>query len=218
MQLVCGIGGQSLSWLGCTNSHCCQLLIHLVPVAMYHSRNSHRCWMRIHRMINNTSLTFVKNTRPILLKKSQELFKSKAGRIGVPLFSWNNHPWTLGCHASRCYILMPHDLARLRLFPAQKPTNWPTPPSVPPTFCTSSSLRSTNSSVAAKALEVSVVMKSSELAYTAPKEALFVYQEVSTLVSPARYQISSERAWSSLSDAGILPTRDMWPSACRTAC
>lgn len=61
-------------------------------------------------------------------------------------------------------------------------------------------------------------MKSSELAYTAPKEALFVYQEVSTLVSPARYQISSERAWSSLSDAGILPIRDMWPSACHAAC
>jgi hypothetical protein len=108
-----------------------------------------------------------------------------------------------------CHILIPHDLARLTLLPVQKPTNCPRYPIVPPIVCTSSSLRSTNCSVSRKSVEVSVVMKSSELAYTAARDARLVYQDVSTLVSPARYQISSERALSSFREACMFSNKDM---------
>src|ERR1700754_2002881 len=103
-----------------------------------------------------------------------------------------------------CYTLMPHDLARLRLFPAQNPTYCVSPPTVPPRICASFSLRSKNSSVAEKSFDVSAVMNNSELAYTAAREARLVYHEKSTAVSPARYQISSDRALSSFKEAGIF--------------
>src|SRR5271155_6101917 len=104
---------------------------------------------------------------------------------------------------------MPQDLAKLTLLTAQKPIYCPSPPMVPPIFCTSSSLLSTNSSVAAKSFDLSVVMNNSELAYIAARDALLVYQEKSTVVSPARYQISSDSAWSSFREAGRFSRRDM---------
>lgn len=111
------------------------------------------------------------------------------------------------------YTLIPQLLARPRPLPAMKLAYCPSPPIAPPTFCTSLSRRSRKSEVAAKSADLSVVMNTSELEYTPAREALLEYQLKSTLVSPARYHISSVNAFSSFRLAGILPSKLICPSA-----
>ena len=62
------------------------------------------------------------------------------------------------------HTFIPQLLASPMPLPAMKPAYCPTPPIVPPTFRTSSSLRSRNSDVAVKSGDLSVVMNNSELA------------------------------------------------------
>lgn len=73
-----------------------------------------------------------------------------------------------------------------------------------PTVLDSCRRLSKNLSVSTKFADVSCVMKTSVLEYMSDKLARFVYQLVSTLVSPARNQISSDRRASSARETGML--------------
>lgn len=88
---------------------------------------------------------------------------------------------------------------------AVKLTHCPTLANAPPIVLDSCKRRSKNVSVSTNSADVSCVMKSSVLEYMADRLARFVYQLVSTLVSPARNQISSDRRASSARDVGMLP-------------
>ena len=74
----------------------------------------------------------------------------------------------------------------------------------PPIVLDSCNRRSKNLSVSTKSADVSWVMKTSVLEYMADRLARFVYQLVSTLESPARNQISSDRRASSAREVGRL--------------
>ena len=82
------------------------------------------------------------------------------------------------------------------------PSHSPAAPTAPPAVFKSPSRASKNCSVSRKPSLLSCDWNISVAAYIALREARFVYQDASTLPSPARNQISSARAKSSRSDAG----------------
>lgn len=96
---------------------------------------------------------------------------------------------------------------------AMNPKNPLTSQAFSPRLFESSSLRWTNASVDAKLGDVSCVITTSALAYTAARETRLVYQDASTEVSDARVRMSEDMEWSSEREAGTWVGRDIKASA-----